>query len=91
VPALTEEDEVVTGEEGPFQGGKDGILITEDAGEQIIAPTEMGNQVVPDLFLDGAVNPRRGTQLTECGWPSHPSKIPSVGSLGIRQPAKWSP
>jgi hypothetical protein len=55
LPALAEQHDVVAGQQGPLQLRQDGVVEADDAGEALAAAGEVGQQVVPDLLLDGLV------------------------------------
>ena len=54
LPALTEQHEVVTGEECPLHLGQHGVIEADDARERGITRLESGDEVGAHLLLDGA-------------------------------------
>src|SRR5690606_12149837 len=63
--ALTEQDQVVTGEQRPFEMGQDSVVEAHDAREPGFACTEPGQQVLADLGFDGAMNVAALSQLAK--------------------------
>ena len=62
---LTQQDQVVTGQDAALQGGQHGFVEPDDRGEQRLAAGQPGQEVLPELFLDRPVPMVGRTQLTD--------------------------
>jgi hypothetical protein len=54
--ALTEQHQVVAGQQGAFDFRRDGLVESHDAGQRRLARREAGDEVGADLGLDGSVD-----------------------------------
>jgi hypothetical protein len=80
LPFFTEKEQVVPGEDGEVDFGKDRILIADDAGEEILAGLQHSQEIITNLLLDGFRYPSARPQLLERGG-SHPSRhVPMVSA-----------
>ena len=102
--ALTEQHEVVAGDEGPLDLGEDGVLEPDHAGEAGLAAAEPGEQVGAQFGLDRPEGRAAGAEFAErrggggrgaLGGTSVTSttvrregRRPGHGVLGERRPAK---
>ena len=66
--SLTEEDEVVAGEDRILDGGDHRILVSDDAREDLTARREPRQEVGAKLFLDRARAPAGGLEGAERRW-----------------------
>src|SRR5579872_1271393 len=60
---FAEEKQVVAGDEREIDFGNDGVIVADDAGEEVFAGLEHTEEIVTDFLLDGFGNPAAGTQL----------------------------
>ena len=63
LPAFTEQDDVVTGQQRPFELWQDGVLEPDDPRPRIAPLTQRGEQIVADFLLDGQLHVPGGTQF----------------------------
>ena len=65
--ALAEEDEVLAGEDGVLDRRDDGVVVADDAGQDLAAGREARQQVRPQLLLDRPRSPAGVAQLGDRG------------------------
>ena len=65
LPALAEQNQVVPGDQRALQLRQDGVLEAEDAGPDVAAVGQRGEEVLPDFDLDAALAMTGGTELAE--------------------------
>ena len=65
--ALAEEDDVLPGEDRVLDRGQDGLVVADDALEDRPAGRQAGDEVGPQLLLDGARSPARIAELADGG------------------------
>ena len=63
--ALAEQHEVVSGDQRPLELRQHGVLEAEDAGPDVAALGQRGQQVLPDLLLDAPLPMAGGAQLAD--------------------------
>ena len=63
---LAEEDQVMARQNGVLDLGDDGILVADDAREQLSALLDLGNKVAAELVLDANDLVAAFLELTEC-------------------------
>ena len=63
--ALAEEHEILAGEDRVLDGRHDGLLVPDDARQDVAPDREAGDQVGAQLLLDGPRPPIGGTELTQ--------------------------
>ncbi len=62
---LTQEDDVVPGQQGVLELRRDGVLVAEDLGEQRLTRPDPLDGVAPQLLVDGDGLPPALTECTE--------------------------
>ena len=65
LPLLAEEEHVVPGEQREVDLGDDGVVVADDAGKQLLAAGQGGEEVVVDFVLDGFRLPAALAKLAE--------------------------
>ena len=63
--AFAKEDEVVAGNQGPLQLGQHGVVESQDAGPDLSAIRQRGQQILPDFLLDSPFTMTGGTQFAD--------------------------
>src|SRR5439155_19335943 len=66
--ALTEEDDVLTGDDRVLECGQDRVVEADDPRDDRAILREPTEQVGAKLLLDGPADPARSAQLPERGW-----------------------
>jgi len=65
LPALAQQDDVVTGDQGPFQLWQHGAAEAVHAGPRVLAGGQLGEQVVADLGVQVPVHVAGRAQFTK--------------------------
>ena len=84
LPALSEEDDVLSGEDGVFEVGDDGIFVADDPREVLLVLLDSSDQVRAHLLLDGLRGVSGAAQLPERlrNLIGHYSSSPGSGGSG---------
>ena len=70
LPFFAEEQHVVLGENCDVEFGNDGVVVADDAGIQLFAGLEFGEEVVVNFLLNRFGSPAAIAQLGKCGRPA---------------------
>lgn len=85
---FAEEEHVVASEDGVDDLGDDGVFVAEDAGEEVVAAAEGGDEVVAEFDLDGAGDPTGAAEVGEragecCRGGGHVEDCSLVEAMGL--------
>ena len=83
--ALAEEDDVLPGEDRVLDLRDDGLVVADDAREELIAPAHPGDQIGAHLFADRAGLVSGVTEFAEGGGPGLPRPLQGPRRPGRRR------
>ena len=65
LPALAQDDHVVSGEDRAFQTRQHGVVVADDPGDERLVRAQSRDEVLTELVLDGLVAPAGSDELSE--------------------------
>ena len=65
LPLLAQEEQIVPGDQAEVDLRDDGVVVSDDAGEEFLAPAEHPDEIVVDFAFDRPGDPAAGAQLPQ--------------------------